>query len=391
MRIPPFCYITDYFQRKSEERKNTLKEEILADLFAKTKPLLEEQGKSVQKDCERLVKEFSKTIKDERKGLEIQVKDLFGEFQDVKSQSKKVSGEAVEVKKNSERMKAVADEAKKEADGAVKGVQIMESAAARANELCDTIEAKLKGYTGLAIDAAVEKCTATVKSEMGAAVKAARDEYKINIDDHKDILERNNLIKMEEHSKKFEGLAQAAIDTFKKECQTALDALKNECRTELEAFKKNYAAAQDDYQKIMPRIDVAAQKFKKLEEQINRLEEAIHDKPQYLVTATLLSSVQRKQLRELYSSEFKGDAGRYKRSLEEWRDRELKGKKSLTPAELEIDFVPKAFKKMMDDIIGHYTRDEVYELLDVVDLLDGIKKNVPANNARPGSGRYNQR
>jgi hypothetical protein len=139
----------------------------------------------------------------------------------------------------------------------------------------------------------------------------------------------------------------------------------------------------------MPRIDAAAQKFKKIEEQINSLEAVMHGKPQYLVTATLLSSMQRQQLRELYSSQYKGDAARYKRSLEEWRDSQLKGKKNLTPAEFEIDFVPKTFSKMMEQL-AHYTRDEIYELLDMVDLLDGIKKNVQANNSRPDSGRHNR-
>ncbi len=389
LRIPPFCYIADYFQKKSEERKNTLKEEILAELLGKTKPILEEQGKSVKKDGERLVKEFSKTVKDERKGIENKMQELIEEFKGVKSQSEKVSGESTVVKKDSERIKVYAEEAKKEADGAVKGVQIMESAAARANELCDTIEAKLNEYTGKAVSAAVKECTATVDSKMDSAVKTARDEYKMNIEDHTDNLTRRNAEKISELSKKLEDTIKEELKSFKKECQAVIDNLKSDCKTELEAFKKNYAAAQDDYQRIMPRIDAAAQKFKKLEEQIIGLEEAIHDKPQYLVTAYLLSSAQRLQLRELYSSQFKGDVARYKKYLEDKRDSQLKGKKSLTPAELEIDFEPRAFENMLK-FVSHYARDEMYELLDVMDLLAGIKKNNTSNNSRPGSGRQSK-
>lgn len=368
-----------YFQRKSEERRNKLKEEILTELSAKAKPFLEEQGKSVKKDGERLVKDFSKEVKDARTGLETQVKDLMDAFQSIKSQSEKVSGESSVVKKDSERIKVCAEEAKKEADGAVNKVQTIEAVAKRANELCDTIDAKLKEYTGNAVSAAVEKCTAAVTSEMDAAVKAAREEYKMNLDDSVGLLEEKNMRRMNELSAKLNEAAKSGIDAFQKECRAAIDA-----------FKKEYAAVQADYQKILPRLDAAAQKFKKIEAQINSLEAAMHGRPQYLVTATLLSSMQRQQLRELYSSQYKGDALRYKKYLESWKESQLKGKRNgLTPAELEIDFVPQAFDNMLN-ILRQYRREEMPDLLDAANLVDGIKNSAQANNMKPGSGRQNK-
>ncbi|MEM4263966.1 MAG: hypothetical protein QW666_03690 [Candidatus Woesearchaeota archaeon] len=378
-----------YFRRKSEERRNKLKEEILAELSPQIKLLLDEHGKSVKEEGKRLVREFSREIKDDKKSIESQIKELFEEFRGVKSQSENVSGVASAVKKDSERIKAYAEEAKTKADGAVSKVQSVDSLVQRAGELCDKIDARLKDYTDKAVSAAVEKCTATVAGELQKAVQAAREEYRMNIEDHTDNLDRRNTEKIKEVSKKLECSIKENLESFKKECQAVIDALKKNCSAELEAFKKNYTAAQEDYQKVMPRLDAAAQRFKILEEKIIKLEDAMHGRPQYLVTAYLLTSLQRKQLRELYSPEFKGDAARYKRHLEELRDRQLKGKKNLTPAELEIDFAPRELDSLLKSI-AHYNRDEVYELLDVVDLLAGIKRSNQAGSSRPGSGRHNR-
>lgn len=398
MRIPPFCYITDYFRKRSEEKKNKFKAEILAELTAKTKSALDEQGKSVKEDGKRLVKEFSKEIKDDKKSLEAQLKDLLKEFSGVKYQSEKMSEEASAVKKDSERIKVYTEEAKTKAEGAEQGVKAMENAAKRANELCDKIDAKLEEYISLAVVAAVERCTATVKSEMNCALKKMCEEHKMNISESADLLEEKNMKKMDELSAKLNKAIKEEIEKFKKECGSAAETaktecssaiadLKKECSEEVDAFKKNYAAAQEDYQRIMPRIDVAAQKFKKLEDQIARIYEAMHDKPLYLVAATLLGSMKRKMLRELHSNEFKGDASRYKKSLEEWRDSKIKGKKNLTPAELEIEYVPRVFDDLLE-ILKTYDRDEVYALIEMADFVDGIKKN--NNNSRPGSGRQSR-
>lgn len=367
-----------YFKRKSEERKNTLKEEILAELLGKTKSALEEQGKSVKKDGERLVKEFSKEIKDERKGLEARMQSVLAEFGNVKSQSEKVSGESTVIKKDSERIKVFAEEAKTKADGAVKGVQIMEAAAARANELCDTIDAKLKGYTGKAVYAAVEKCTAAVKSEMDAAVKTAREEYRVNLDDSVSLLETGNMKRMTEFLAKLTEKSKEEIE-----------AVKKKCLAEIDAFKKEYAAVQSDYQKILPRIDAAAQKFKELEARIIALSDFAQKNTYELWFASSFSQMQRQQLRELYSEQYRGDVELYKKSLEDKKN-QLKGKKDITPQEIGTEFAIVVFNDL-NNRLKIYKKEDLPKLWEAIDLLDGIKrKYIAVNTSRPDSGRQNR-
>jgi DNA repair ATPase RecN len=209
-------------------------------------------------------------------------------------------------------------------------------------------------------------------------VKTAREEYRVNLDDSVSLLETGNMKRMTEFLAKLTEKAKEEIE-----------AVKKTCLAEIDAFKKNYAAAQDDYQRIMPRIDAAAQKFKELDARIIALSDFAQKNTYGLWLASSFSQMQRQQLRELYSEQYRGDVERYRKSLDEKKD-QLKGKKSITPQELETEFAPNSFKEL-NDRLKMYKKEDLPKLWEAIDLIDGIKRNYPAsNNSRPDSGRQNR-
>lgn len=348
MRIPPFCYIIDYFQRKSEERRNKLKKELLAELFPALDEKKEDLVKSARKELFSIADRFSDALGEKRKGLEAQVKELRDDVRKYEQKSRNAIESAREVKKNSERMQSVAQDAKKEADVVVDSMKTMEEIVRKAESFRAEMEYMLHKYSA----GAVRQCTETVAAEMQKAVQEARNEYELNKEELPELVDRRNAARMTEWFAEFN----------------------KKSGEELQKFKADYAAAAESLQGIAQKVEsVVADK----QYVINALNFIRHNLP-VVAYALQLSDLQKSLLRELLSDRYAGNLTKLREDLDE-KSKAIQDKRTLSPEELETRFAKRDLNEMVRNV-KTYNLGNLRNLLEAVDRLENVYK-------RPESSR----
>ena len=355
MRILPFCYIIDYFQRKREnfkrkreEKRNALKAELLAELLPVLDSTSSDLVKSVRKDISSAVTEFNDEIDKKKNGLEAQVKELRDDVRRYEQKSRTAIESAKELRKNSERMQAAAQDAKKEADVVVDSMKAMEEIVSKAEKFYAAIDAKLDEYTGIA----VRQCTEAVAAEMNKAVQEAREEYKLNKEEISEFVTRIT-----------SQIKTAVSDDINSKYEVLAGQLKSEYADisgKSSALVKQFESAVADKQYV-----------------INALNFIRHNLP-VVAYALQLSDLQKHLLRELFSDAYAGNITKLKENLDE-KSKTIQDKRSFTPEEIDIKFAKRDLNEMVRSV-KMYNIGNLRKLLEAVDRLENVYK-------RPESSR----
>ncbi|MBW3005026.1 hypothetical protein KY310_04300 [Candidatus Woesearchaeota archaeon] len=335
-----------YFQRKSEERKQALKKEILSEILTE----LEEKKKELV--CAGQ-KEITELFDRRKKGLETKVNTLSDKVDRYQSKSKNAIESADAIKKDSKRLKAAAEETKQEAASIADRIKEMTEIVVRAEEAAANINVRLEEYMAKA----VEQATATVKSEMQTAVQAAREEHAFNKEELGDLVRETRT--------HLSNTLHTALSSQLAEAKKQLEELRTLYSGKLESITGQAQSVldqvQDDALYLKNTFDYIQQNFT------------------LVIYATTLIDSQKQLLRELFSDKYKGDLNQLRSDIRQ-KSRDTQSR-NITLSEIDLKYAEGGIKEMIGFVKRHQCN--LRALLEAVDRIENVY-NAASRSSRRG-------
>ena len=332
-----------YFKKKSEERKQKLKAELLAELLPEFEKSRKKLVDSAKGELSGAYDSFMQDIDKRKKGIQADVDDLRRKVTNFGNKADGAVNSARDMRKKSERMHAVADDISKEAEEAAKTRAAIE-------ERAGNIDAKLKEFAGLA----VEQCTEKVGSLERELLQALREDHRLNLNDAAELVEENNIKRMGQWRKDIDAKADEAVQKLQETTAGYAGKLKDiteQSQSALTQLKDDSNYLVDTFRYIRQNIPLVAY-------------------------ALQLSDQQKHFLRELFGEKYDGDLNSLRKDIRE-KSRDLQGQRTLSPDELGRKFAERDISEM----VGYVKRQKrnLRALLETVDRIDNVYQK--------GSGR----
>ncbi len=327
-----------YFQRKSEERKQALKKEILEEILPELERNKEELVRSGQKE----VAEF---FEKKKKGLETQVKKLSDDVSKYESKSRNAIESASTVKKDSKRLKAAAEATQEKAKSVIDTIEEMQAIVKNAEKLAGDIDAKFEEY----MTRAVEQCTEKVGSLESELLHSLREDHQLNLNDATELLDENNSKRIGEWHAEINKKADEAVQKLQEitvEYAGKLKPLTEQSQAILVQLQDDASYLVDTFRYIRQNIPLVAY-------------------------ALQLSDQQKHFLRELFGEKYGGDLNSLRKDIRE-KSRDLQGQRNISPDELSRKFAERDISEM----VGYVKRQKrnLLALLETVDRIDNVYK-----------------